>query len=201
VSETAAQIARSAALAAAAMGARLSIDINHRPQLWQATRRTPYEALQPLLQQARIVFATPIDWGACLPIPGPPPMQDSDGFPGFAAEMFRTYPALELLITGYRAADDSSNFELGGVAQRRGGMPVVGKRIRVRAAAERIGSGDAFVAGCLFGFLGGWPDSKWLDFGIAARALKHTIPGDINLTSVWDVESLLGGDRQGSVLR
>jgi 2-dehydro-3-deoxygluconokinase len=199
VSSAAAALACAAVDAAVARGVSVSLDINLRPQLWQLSGREPLAALAPLLRQATIVFATPSDWLACVSVPRP--ATDADPLTAFARALFDEYPTIQLLVAGDRRGDDAADFELGATVQRRGQAPVVAQAIAVRSAAERIGSGDALVAGCLHGLLAGWPDERWLNFGVAAQALKHSIPGDINLASAAEVEAVVAGGRGGRVLR
>ena len=199
VSSAAAALACAAVDAAVARGVSVSLDINLRPQLWQLSGREPLAALAPLLRRATIVFATPSDWPACIAIPRT--TSDADPLPAFARALFDEYPTIQLLVAGERRGDDAADFELGATVQRRGLAPVPAKAITVRSAAERIGSGDALVAGCLHGLLAGWPDERWLNFGVAAQALKHSIPGDINLASAAEVEAVVAGGRGGRVLR
>lgn len=66
---------------------------------------------------------------------------------------------------------------------------------------DRVGGGDAFTAGALCGILDGKTASEAIEFGIAASALKHTIPGDINTVSRAEVERLSSGDGSGRVQR
>ena len=66
---------------------------------------------------------------------------------------------------------------------------------------DRVGGGDAFAAGFLHGILSGYSTEYSLEFAIAASAIKHTIPGDINLATVEDIESLLEEDRAGIIKR
>jgi 2-dehydro-3-deoxygluconokinase len=201
VSATAAALAGAAADAAVARGVTVSLDVNLRPQVWQTSGREPFAGLAPLLRQARIVFATPSDWMACLPASLPPPPGEADALAAFAAALFAEYPRLEILVAASRRGQDASDFTLGAAAYRRSAAAVAARQIEVRAAAERIGGGDALVAGCLYGLLAGWPDPRWLDFGVAAQALKHTISGDINRVTVQEVESALAGGGGGRVLR
>jgi len=67
---------------------------------------------------------------------------------------------------------------------------------------DRVGSGDSFMGGLIYGFLK-YPndDQKSLDFAAAASCLKHTIKGDVNLVSIEEVEKLLEGDASGRVNR
>ena len=64
-----------------------------------------------------------------------------------------------------------------------------------------MGGGDSFAGGTICGFLDGKNFKDALEYGVAASALKHTIPGDFNLVSRSDVDGLVGGDGSGRVQR
>jgi len=66
---------------------------------------------------------------------------------------------------------------------------------------DRVGGGDAFAAGLIFGLNNSWEPRKALEFGVAASCLKHTIKGDFNLVSRDEVEKLLAGNVSGRVVR
>ena len=66
---------------------------------------------------------------------------------------------------------------------------------------DRVGGGDSFAAGLIYGLVTGKPVGEALEFAVAASALKHTIHGDYNLVTVDEVERLAGGDASGRVQR
>jgi 2-dehydro-3-deoxygluconokinase len=66
---------------------------------------------------------------------------------------------------------------------------------------DRLGGGDSFAAGLIYGLLSGRSPEDALRFAVAASALKQTIPGDFNRTSVAEVDRLAGGDASGRVHR
>jgi 2-dehydro-3-deoxygluconokinase len=66
---------------------------------------------------------------------------------------------------------------------------------------DRVGAGDAFAAGLIYGLTAGMGDEATLNFAVAASALKHTIPGDLNLVTLAEVQNLLGGNASGRVQR
>ena len=66
---------------------------------------------------------------------------------------------------------------------------------------DRIGGGDSFAAGLIYGLVTGRPHAAALRFAVAASALKQTIPGDFNRVSVAEVDALAGGDASGRVQR
>lgn len=75
------------------------------------------------------------------------------------------------------------------------------KTYTLHPIVDRVGGGDSFAGGVITGFLDGKDFKSALEFGVAASALKHTIPGDFNLVSRKEVEALAGGDGSGRVQR
>ena len=66
---------------------------------------------------------------------------------------------------------------------------------------DRVGTGDSFASGFIYGLITGMAMKDAAEFGAAAAALKHTIPGDFNHAMVSDIETLVGGDGSGKVQR
>jgi 2-dehydro-3-deoxygluconokinase len=66
---------------------------------------------------------------------------------------------------------------------------------------DRVGGGDSFGAGLIYGVMSGLPARQTLEFAAAAGCLKHSIEGDFNIVSVDEVEKLAGGDASGRVRR
>ena len=72
----------------------------------------------------------------------------------------------------------------------------------VTPVVDRVGSGDAFMGGLIYGLLSYNEDlQKTLDFSVATCCLKHTIFGDYNLVSIEEVEEMMSGDTTGEVSR
>lgn len=74
------------------------------------------------------------------------------------------------------------------------------KKYNVRII-DRVGSGDAFAAGFIYGLITGHSYDWAADFGVAASAIKHTIPGDLNHATLNEIQDLMGGDGSGRVQR
>jgi 2-dehydro-3-deoxygluconokinase len=83
-----------------------------------------------------------------------------------------------------------------------GGEFFTGPNYNITHIVDRVGGGDSFMAGLIYGLLT-YPEThqKALDFAVAASCLKHTIFGDFNLVSIEEVEKLMGGDASGRVAR
>src|SRR6478672_10150374 len=74
------------------------------------------------------------------------------------------------------------------------------KKYEVRIV-DRVGSGDSFASGLIYGLVTGMPMNEAAEFGVAASALKHTIPGDLNHATLEEVKGLMKGDASGRVQR
>ena len=66
---------------------------------------------------------------------------------------------------------------------------------------DRVGGGDSFCAGVIYGMLNGFDRQKAVEFAVAASCLKHSIEGDFNRISAAEAEKLAGGDASGRVVR
>jgi 2-dehydro-3-deoxygluconokinase len=77
----------------------------------------------------------------------------------------------------------------------------VAPRYEITHIVDRVGGGDSFMAGLIYGLLTYEDKQQAIDFATAASCLKHTIYGDFNLVSVVEVEQLMGGDASGRVSR
>ena len=66
---------------------------------------------------------------------------------------------------------------------------------------ERIGSGDAFMAGFIFAFLKGWDDQQKIDFATASAVMKHSVEGDVSLVSSQEILDLVNGYTGGRIKR
>jgi 2-dehydro-3-deoxygluconokinase len=78
---------------------------------------------------------------------------------------------------------------------------LVSRQYEITDIVDRVGAGDAFAAGLIFGLLTRADDASALEFAAAAGCLKHSLPGDFNRVSAAEVEKLLEGDGSGRVQR
>jgi 2-dehydro-3-deoxygluconokinase len=75
------------------------------------------------------------------------------------------------------------------------------KRYDIEPIVDRVGGGDSFSGGLIYGLLNKSTQGEALEFAVAASALKHTINGDFNAVTVSEVEALAGGNANGRVQR
>jgi 2-dehydro-3-deoxygluconokinase len=189
--------------AAKRAGARVSVDLNYRKKLWAEAQAQA--TMKPLMADVDVVIANEEDLQAVLGVP----VEGADVRTG------------SLDISGYRAAAERVGREFGpslvavtlreSLSASDNGWSAVlweaknqalhqGQRYVVRLV-DRIGGGDSFAAGLIYGIVTGRPLNQALRFAVAAGALKQTIPGDFSRVSVEEVDALAGGDASGRVRR
>lgn len=152
----------------------VATDLNYRARLWSPAEAAP--VLERLARSAEIVIATADDLRTVFGISGDPHSMATAARERFGCRTL----ALTLAGDGAICVDD-------GAVRRCAVFP--------SHARDRIGAGDAFTAGFLYGWLGGRRESA-LDYGLAMAALKHSVPGDTLATSLGEVERVMArGDR------
>jgi len=200
---TVAAATREAVEAARAAGVRVSLDLNYRGKLW--SRAEARQVMRPLAALTEVVVANEEDIQASLGLE----VRGADVTGG------------RLDVEGYREAAERIVAELGvktvaitlresHSASRNGWSAVLydGPERQFHrsqhydiAVVDRIGGGDAFAAGLIFGLATGRSADAALRFAVAAGAIKQTVPGDFNRASVAEVDRLARGDESGRVQR
>ena len=189
---------------AAARAAKVStsLDLNFRRKLW-----TPADAqatLRPMLKNVDLVIANEEDLQSALglDVPGVDVQTgrvNAGAYRDVTARVCDMGPRLVAITLreSFSASDNGWSALLGGSA-----IPdmLESQRYDVRVV-DRIGAGDAFAAGLIYGTTTGLTPRESLRFAVAAGALKHTIPGDFNRVSVDEVRRLAAGDASGRVQR
>ena len=199
----AAACTREAITAAQRAGARVSVDLNFRKKLW--SEAAAQETMRPLMTQVDVVIANEEDIQSVL---------------GLAVEGTDVSTG-RLDIEGYRRVAETITQELGpsmvaitlreSLSASDNGWSAVlwdavahqfhtSQRYDVRLV-DRIGGGDSFAGGLIYGLVTGRSPADSLRFAVAASALKQSIPGDFNRVSVEEVDRLVAGDASGRVQR
>ena len=190
------------ALAAAkAAGVRVSVDLNYRKKLW--TEAQARAVMSPLMRFVDVVIANEEDLQSVLGVQVPGTDVTSgqlniEGYRQAAAQVTATFGPSLVAITLRESLSASDN---GWSAVLWDGTTLHrSQRYDVRLV-DRIGGGDSFAAGLIYGLITGRTAEHALRFAVAASALKQTIPGDFNRVSVEEVDKLAAGDASGRVQR
>ena len=201
--EPAARATKQALAAAKQAGARISVDLNYRRKLW-----SPQQAqavMRPLVRDVDVVIANEEDLQAVLgvdvrgaDVSGG--SLDVSGYREAAERVTREFGPTTVAVTLRESLSASDNGWSGVLWDSKTGAFHQSQRYVVRLV-DRIGGGDAFAAGLIYAMLDKRPLDAALRFAVAASALKQTIPGDFNRSSVAEVDALAGGDASGRVRR
>ncbi|MEX1172634.1 MAG: sugar kinase [Chloroflexota bacterium] len=199
LSESTAEVAAEAMRAARAHGAIVSYDLNYRPSLWksiggQAAAQTINRHLAPLVD---VMLGNEEDFTAALgfQVEGLDPdlsALDPANFGRMMAEVSAAYPNLAIVATTLRVAHTASRNDWGAVCYEDGRLHVATLRPDLEIL-DRVGGGDSFASGLIYGLLAGFPSERALEYGAAHGAIAMTTPGDTSMATLADVEAAVAG--------
>jgi 2-dehydro-3-deoxygluconokinase len=184
-------------------GAQVSVDLNFRKKLWSESQAQA--TMRPLMSHVDVVIANEEDIQAVLGLQVP----DTDvtsghlnlaGYRRVAEELTHTFGPKIVAITLRESQSASDNGWSAALWDASSGAFHHSQRYDVRLV-DRIGGGDSFAAGLIYGLVTGRTPEASLRFAVAASALKQTIPGDFNRVLVDEVDRLAQGDASGRVQR
>jgi 2-dehydro-3-deoxygluconokinase len=177
-------------------GIKISADINYRSNLWKYGKK-PAEIMEPLVKLSNVIVAAETDTAKIFGIEDFP---TEEGFMNITSEMKKRFSNIECLVSTRRETISSSHNRLSGISCN--GTAVQQTRIyEMDNIIERIGSGDAFIAGFIYGHLKGWNDQQKIDYATAAAVMKHSVEGDINRASASEIMDLISGSTGGWIKR
>ncbi|QIE58095.1 sugar kinase [Rasiella rasia] len=201
ISESAAEVCLEAVKVAHAMGITISSDLNYRSKLWQYGKE-PNQVMPKLLQNSNIILG---DIDTAFFMLGQdkvnPNYQNETSLPVLYDKLYKLCPNLQIVATTLRYSVSASHQRIGGVLYD--GKTLFSADVKeVTPVVDRVGSGDAFMGGLIYGILSdNYDKQKALNLAVAACCLKHTISGDCNLITLEEIEKLLKGDAFGEVSR
>lgn len=204
VSDAAAELTEAALKAAKAKGVKVSVDLNFRKKLWSSEKAQ--RIMTNLMQYVDVCIGNEEDAEKVLGFkPGETDVTSGDlelaGYEDIFKQMVEKFN-FEYVISSLRVSHSASDNGWSACIYSRDTKEFYHSReYRITPIVDRVGGGDSFAGGTICGFLDGKNFKEALEFGVAASALKHTIPGDFNLVSRADVENLAGGDGSGRVQR
>jgi 2-dehydro-3-deoxygluconokinase len=208
LSQTAADLSITAVRAAKERGLTVSCDYNYRGKLWKYGKRAP-EVMTELVRYVDAGIANEEDCQQSLGITvdegnGDPeadtPALNLDRYEALCRKMFAAFPNLKYQAITLRESHSASH-NTGSACLYDGARFLSSRRYEITDIVDRVGAGDAFAAGLIYGLATQMEAAAALDFAVAAGALKHAIPGDLNLASLTEVHSLAGGNTAGRVQR
>ncbi|MFA9188161.1 sugar kinase [Flavobacterium sp. FBOR7N2.3] len=201
LSETAAEACLEAIKVAHELGLTISTDLNYRSKLWNYGKQ-PKDVMPEMLKYSNIILGDIDTANFMLGLDKvDPDYQKPETLPAVYDTVFKLCPELKFMATTLRYSVSASHQRIGGILYD--GKEIFKAAVQdVTPVVDRVGSGDAFMGGLIYG-LNEEPLDKEraLNFAVAACCLKHTIFGDYNLITKNEIEKLLDGDFTGKVSR
>ena len=201
LSDKAAALTEAVLKAAKAKGITTSIDLNYRKKLW--SKEKAREVMTRLCQHVDVCIGNEEDADTTLGFKA----KDTDvtkgelnleGFKDVFMQMKDKF-GFKYIASSLRESHSASDNGWSALVYN-GTEFYHSKQYDVRIV-DRVGSGDSFASGFIYGLVTGMPMADAAEFGVAASALKHTIPGDFNHATLSEVKELMKGDSSGRVQR
>lgn len=206
LSENAAKECLKAIRTANELGVTVSCDINYRGNLWRYGK-TAAEVMPEMVAGSDIILGNEED---CEKVFDIKPQNfdaantggkvDQSSFISVCQQMMQKFSRCKKMVVTLRGAINANHNTWGAVLYD-GEQLIESRRYDITDIVDRVGGGDSFMGGLIFGLLHYDNDKQALEFATAASCLKHTLKGDFNWVSVSEVENLMGGDTSGRVER
>lgn len=206
ISASAAAVCLEACQAANKRGITVSCDLNFRKNLWKYGKSAS-EIMPALVECCDIILGNEEDAEKVFGIKpegfdvtATEGKVDSAAFRSVCEQLMTRFPRAKKVIITLRGSINANHNTWGGVLFD-GERLYQSPRYDITHIVDRVGGGDSFMGGLIYGLREYKDDQRALDFAVAASCLKHTIYGDFNLVTVSEVENLMRGDGSGRVSR
>lgn len=206
ISQGAADVCLEAIQTANEMGVTVSCDLNYRKNLWKYGKKAS-EVMPALVEGCDVILGNEEDAEKVFGIK-PEGFEvahtggdvDAAEFESVCKQLMQRFPRAKKVIITLRGSINANHNTWGGCLYS--DKLYQSRRYDITHIVDRVGGGDSFMAGLIYGLLTyNGDDQKALNFAAAASCLKHTVYGDFNLVTVPEVENLMKGDGSGRVVR
>jgi len=203
ISSSAADLALEAVKKAREKGITVSCDLNYRKNLWKWGKPT-VEVMRELVKHIDIAIANEEDVQMALGIQAEVDVHsgklDRAQYEKLTAKVLGEYPKLKAIAITLRESKSASHNGWSACLNDRLGF-MVSRSYEITHIVDRVGAGDSFAAGLIYGFQVLPSHQGALEFAVATSCLKHSLPGDFSRTTVDEVNALLKGGGSGRVQR
>jgi 2-dehydro-3-deoxygluconokinase len=202
ISESLAAVALESVRSARAAGVTVSCDLNYRKNLWKWGPAK--ETMSALIEHTDIVIANEEDVQMALGIQSDADVHagqlDPAHYEALTAKVLAAYPNVRAVAITLRESHNASHNGWSACLNDRDQF-LLSRQYQITHIVDRVGAGDSFAAGLIYGLLELPTRQEALDFAVAASCLKHSTPGDFNRTSAVEVFGLLKEGGSGRVQR
>ena len=203
ISETAMELSLESVKEAKKRGVTVSCDLNYRKNLWKYGKRAA-EVMREIARYVDVAVANEEDVQKSLEITTDVVVEsgelDREKYRDLGNRVLAAYPNMKMIAITLRESH-SADWNGWAACLNDGENFYVSKKYEIRDIVDRVGGGDSFAGGLIYGLHTYADKQQALEFAVAASCLKHSILGDFNRVGVADVEKLMGGDGTGRVQR
>lgn len=203
ISESAMELSLESVKEAKKRGITVSCDLNYRKNLWKYGKKAS-EVMGELARYVDVAIANEEDVQKSLEITADVNVEsgelDREKYRALGNKVLEAYPNMRCIAITLRESH-SADWNGWAACLNDGKNFYVSKKYEIRDIIDRVGGGDSFAGGLIYGLNHYEDKQSALEFAVAASCLKHSIIGDFNRVSVSDVTKLMGGDGTGRVQR
>jgi len=199
ISQQAANVCLEALNTAEELGITISTDLNYRSKLWNYGK-SPSEVMPELVEKCDIILGGSYAAKKYFDIDSKDNNSEKETYRSTCIKLMERFPKASKIATSLRGVISASHNSWSGVLYN-GKKFIKSPDYQITHIVDRVGGGDSFMGGLIYGLLTYGTDQEAINFATTASCLKHTIPGDINLSFTNEVEKLMKGDRSGRVTR
>ena len=203
ISESAMELSLESVKQAKQRGITVSCDLNYRKNLWKYGKRAA-EVMGELANYVDVAVANEEDVQKSLEITTDVVVEsgelDREKYRGLGNKVLAAYPNMKMIAITLRESR-SADWNGWAACLNDGKNFYVSKKYEIRDIVDRVGGGDSFAGGLIYGLNHFEDKQQALEFAVAASCLKHSVIGDFNRVGAADVEKLMGGDGTGRVQR
>ncbi len=203
ISASAAELALEALRHARAQGVKISCDLNFRKNLWK-WGKTAGEVMPELVKLTDVCIANEEDCQKCINVHVDIDVEsgslEREKYEELTDRVLATFPNLEMIAVTLRESKSASHNGWSACLHTREKF-LLSRRYEITHIVDRVGGGDSFAAGLIYGLTHLTSPAEALEFAVAASCLKHAVPGDFNRFSAAEVQALVAGGGSGRVQR
>ena len=203
LSATAAELSLESVAKARAKGLTVSCDFNYRKNLWKYGKSAP-EVMRRLVEYVDVGIANEEDCqkalGVKLDVDVESGALDVEKYRKMSDKVLAEFPNLKMLAITLRESKSANHNGWSACLNDRNHF-LVSRKYEITHIVDRVGGGDSFSGGLIYGLLNLEGKQDALEFAVAASCLKHSIPGDFNRFSVEEVNALIKEGGSGRVQR
>jgi 2-dehydro-3-deoxygluconokinase len=202
LADSVADVAKEACAAAKETGLTVSCDLNFRRKLW--SREKARAVMTDLMQYVDVLFTNEEEAETVFGVKA----RETDckagklnalGYEDVAAQLYEKFK-LKYVSISLRGSISATANDWSGMLYD-GSRCYISRKYHIDYIVDRVGGGDAYSSGIIYGLLTGQDLQESVDFAAAASCLKHSIHGDFNLVSFDEILALMGGDASGRIQR